>query len=102
LYYICIYKGGVSASWTQQQRIELPKYKRYGTALSLYNKTLVNKIFLSKFKDDLYDYKKQALKKLNHNKKVYLVDLIGNMCRFESVYLINENFDHIYSIFLGS
>jgi hypothetical protein len=78
-------------------------YKQlFQTLYTVYNKTLVNKTFLSKIKDDLYDYKRQALKKLNHNKKVYLVDLIGNMCRFEAVYLINENFDHIYTIFLGS
>ena len=65
-------------------------------------RTPVDKDFLSTIPSDFFEYKKEALGKLKLGKKVFLIDLIGNMCRFESVYLLNEHFPHIFTIFLGS
>jgi len=68
---------------------------------NFYNKTEVNIKMLSKIKDDFYDYKKEALTKIKNQEKVFILFLIGNMCRFEKVYQVS-NFEHIFTIFLGS
>jgi hypothetical protein len=67
-----------------------------------YMETPVDKVFLSNISSDFFEYKKDALEKIKSNKKVFLIDLIGNMCRFESIYLINEKFPHVFTVFLGS
>ncbi len=67
-----------------------------------YMGTQVDKTFLSGITSDFFEYKKDALRKIKLGKKVFLIDLIGNMCRFESVYLLNEQFPHVFTIFLGS
>lgn len=78
-------------------------YKELFESLNkFYMGTLVDKDFLSNISSDFFDYKKDALKKLKLGKKVFLIDLIGNMCRFESIYLLNKQFSHVFTIFLGS
>ena len=51
--------------------------------------------------NDFHDYVKDAIKQIKKNKKIYLIDIMGSLCRFEKIYKVS-NYDHVYRIFLGT
>jgi len=52
--------------------------------------------------NDFHDYVKDAIKEIKKNKKkIYLIDIMGSLCRFEKIYKVS-NYDHVYRIFLGT
>lgn len=51
--------------------------------------------------NDYHDYVKDAIKEIKKNKKIYLIDIMGSLCRFEKIYKVS-NYDHVYRIFLGT
>lgn len=63
-----------------------------------YNK---EKLDIKKLKDipnDVSDYVKDAIKE-SKKKRIYRIDLVGNLCRFEGIQQISEN---IFELILGS
>jgi phage anti-repressor protein len=56
---------------------------------------------LKSIPNDYHDYVKDAIKEIKKNKKIYLIDIMGSLCRFENIYKVS-NYDHVYRIFLGS
>ena len=51
--------------------------------------------------NDFHDYVKDAIKDIKKNKKIYLIDIMGSLCRFEKIYNV-FNYDHVYRIFFGT
>lgn len=51
--------------------------------------------------NDYHNYVKDAIKEIKKNKKIYLIDIMGSLCRFENIYKVS-NYDHVYRIFLGT
>ncbi len=77
--------------------------------------------------NDFHDYVKDAIKDIKKNKKIYLIDIMGSLCRFEKIYNVynydrknkkskdflfapyfnekSKDFslnDHVYRIFFGT
>ena len=61
-----------------------------------YNKEKLDINVINKIPIDIDDYKKDAIKKYNSGKDVFRIDIIGSLCRFENIKLIDYN---IYSPF---
>lgn len=68
---------------------------------NFYNKEELSLDFLEKLPNDYYDYVKNAIKNKKKGKKIYRIDLVGNLCRYENIYTIDSKYN-IYKIFLGS
>ena len=64
-----------------------------------YNKEKLDIEYINKIPNDIDNYKKDAIKKFNSGKDVFRIDLIGSLCRFENIKLIDCN---IYKLVLGS
>jgi hypothetical protein len=64
-----------------------------------YNKEKLDIEIINKIPTDIDDYKKDAIKKYNSGKDVFRIDIIGSLCRFENIKLIDCN---IYKLVLGS
>lgn len=71
------------------------KLKKFYTKTELLLKELIN------IPDDIDNYKNDAIKLIKNNKKLYMIDIMGSLCRFESIRNI-ENFEHIFYLILGS
>ena len=56
---------------------------------------------LKSIPNDYHDYVKDAIKEIKKNKKIYLIDIMGSLCRFENIYKVS-NYEHVYRIFLGT
>jgi hypothetical protein len=64
-----------------------------------YNKEKIDLKYINKIPDDIDYYKELAIKKIKSREKVYRIDLIGSLCRFENIKHVNKN---IYKLILGS
>ena len=64
-----------------------------------YNKEKLDIEVIKKIPTDIDNYKKDAIKKYNSGKDVFRIDIIGSLCRFENIKLIDCN---IYKLVLGS
>jgi phage anti-repressor protein len=64
-----------------------------------YNKEKIDLKFIKKIPDDIDYYKENAINKIKLGDKVYRINLIGTLCRFENVKHISKN---IYKLILGS
>jgi hypothetical protein len=64
-----------------------------------YNKEKIDLKYINKIPDDIDDYKDIAIKKIKLGEKIYRINLIGSLCRFENVKHISKN---IYKLMLGS
>jgi 6-pyruvoyl-tetrahydropterin synthase len=64
-----------------------------------YNKEKIDLKFIKKIPDDIDYYKEIAINKIKLGEKVYRINLIGTLCRFENVKHISKN---IYKLILGS
>jgi len=71
------------------------KLKKFYTKTELLLKELIN------IPDDIDNYKNDAIKLIKNNKKIYMIDIMGSLCRFEGIRTI-ENFEHIFYLILGS
>lgn len=65
---------------------------------NFYNKEKLSLEYLIKIPNDIDDYIKDAIKNIKNGKNVYRIDLIGNLCRYEGIYIKNN----IYKLVLGS
>jgi hypothetical protein len=68
---------------------------------NFYNKEELSLDYLQKIPNDIWDYVKDAIKKKKKGDKIYRIDLVGNLCRFENVYLLDKE-NSIYKLLLGS
>ena len=66
-----------------------------------YNKNELTLSYLNNLPNDIYSYVNDAIININKGKKVYRIDLIGNLCRFEGIELLNKD-NNIYQLILGS
>ena len=64
-----------------------------------YNKEKIDLKFIKKIPDDIDYYKEIAINKIKLGEKVYRINLIGTLCRFENIKHISKN---IYKLMLGS
>jgi hypothetical protein len=64
-----------------------------------YNKEKIDLKYINKIPDDIDYYKEIAIKKIKLGDKVYRINLIGTLCRFENVKHVSKN---IYKLMLGS
>jgi hypothetical protein len=64
-----------------------------------YNKEELSLEYLIKIPNDMDDYVKDAIHNIKHGKKIYRIDLLGSLCRYENIVNINDN---IYKLVLGS
>ena len=64
-----------------------------------YNKEKLDIEVINKIPTDIDNYRKDAIKKYNSGKDVFRIDIIGSLCRFEGIKLIDCN---IYKLVLGS
>ena len=64
-----------------------------------YNKEELTLEYLIKIPNDMDDYVKDAIHNIKHGNKIYRIDLLGSLCRYENIININDN---IYKLVLGS
>ena len=64
-----------------------------------YNKEKLSIEVIKKIPTDIDNYREDAIKKYNSGKDVFRIDIIGSLCRFEGIKLIDCN---IYKLVLGS
>lgn len=72
--------------------------KLFNILFEYYNKQELSLAQLKKIPNDIDNHVKDAIKKIKFN-KVYRIDVIGNLCRYEGIYKITNN---IYRLILGS
>ena len=53
---------------------------------NFYNQVKVSKNIIEKIENDVFNYKLKALEKINSNKEVHYIELIGEMIYFEGIY----------------
>ena len=53
---------------------------------NFYNQIKVTKNMIEKIENDVFNYKLKALEKINSNKEVHYIELIGEMIYFEGIY----------------
>ena len=68
--------------------------KLFNLLYKYYNKEKLDIDVINKIPTDIDDYKKDAIVKYNSGKDVFRIDIIGSLCRFEGIKLIDCN---IYS-----
>ena len=73
--------------------------KLFNLLYKYYNKEKLDIEVIKKIPIDIDNYKKDAIKKYNSGKDVFRIDIIGSLCRFEGIKLIDCN---IYKLVLGS
>ena len=73
--------------------------KLFNLLYKYYNKEKLDIEIINKIPTDIDDYKTDAIKKYTSNKNVFRIDIIGSLCRFENIKLIDYN---IYKLVLGS
>jgi hypothetical protein len=73
--------------------------KLFNLLYKYYNKEKLDIEVINKIPNDIDNYKKDAIKKYNSGKDVFRIDIIGSLCRFEDIKLIDCN---IYKLILGS
>jgi hypothetical protein len=73
--------------------------KLFNLLYKYYNKEKLDIELIKKIPTDIDDYKKDAIKKYNLGEDIFRIDIIGSLCRFENIKLINCN---IYKLVLGS
>jgi hypothetical protein len=56
---------------------------------NFYNQVKVSKNMIEKIENDVFNYKLKALEKINSNKEVHYIELIGEMIYFDGIY--NKN-----------
>ena len=66
---------------------------------NFYNQVKVSKNMIEKIENDIFNYKFKALEKINSNKEVRYIELIGEMIYFEGIY--NRNI-YEWELCLGS
>ena len=77
-------------------------YKELFEALhNFYCKTKLTLEELKLIPNYFHDYVKDAIKNIKKNKKIYLIDIMGSLCRFEKIYKVH-GYDHVYRIFFGT
>ena len=54
---------------------------------------------LKRIPNDFNDYVKNAI---DNGTTISFIDIMGSLCRFESITRVNKNLNHIYTIYLGS
>ena len=75
-------------------------YRELFTKLNdFYTKKNLTIAKLKKIPNDFDDYVKDAIE---NGKTISFIDIMGSLCRFEDIIRVNKNFDHIYTIYLGS
>ena len=72
--------------------------KLFNILFNYYNKEELTIEYIKKIPNDIDDYVKDALKKIK-TEKVYRIDIIGSLCRYEG---IREIYNNIYKLILGS
>ena len=72
--------------------------KLFNILFNYYNKEELTIDHIKKIPNDIDDYVKDALKKIK-TEKVYRIDIIGSLCRYEGIREISNN---IYKLILGS
>jgi hypothetical protein len=78
---------------------ELSYENLFNILYKFYNKEKIDLKYINKIPDDIDDYKDIAIKKIKLGEKIYRINLIGSLCRFENVKHISKN---IYKLMLGS
>jgi hypothetical protein len=68
---------------------------------NFYNTVELDLEYLINIPNDIYDYIKDSIKNKKKGKKIYRIDLIGNLCRFEGIDIIDHE-NNIYYLNLGS
>jgi len=72
--------------------------KLFNILFEYYNKQELSLAQIKKIPNDIDNHVKDAIEKIKFN-KVYRIDIIGNLCRYEGLYKITDN---IYRLILGS
>jgi phage anti-repressor protein len=72
--------------------------KLFNILFKYYNKEELTLEQLKRIPNDIDDYVKDAKKKIKTD-KVYRIDIIGSLCRYEGIYEITDN---VYKLALGS
>ena len=66
-----------------------------------YNKEELSLEYLQAIPNDILDYVKDAIKNKKKGQKIYRIDIVGNLCRFENIYPLDTD-NNIYKLVLGS
>ena len=66
---------------------------------NFYNNVKVTKNIIEKIENDVFNYKLKVREKINSNKEVCYIELIGEMIYFEGIYMRN---DYEWELMLGS
>lgn len=73
----------------------------FKTLYDFYNRQELSLEYLQAIPNDILDYVKDAIKNKKKGQKIYRIDIVGNLCRFENIYPLDTD-NNIYKLVLGS